>query len=138
MRITSIAAIVALTLLSAAHAQQSPEPTGEAIGHPPPLPGPPPLSEPESKTQIAPAASTPRASNPAPKGYTGAYEPAGTPPTPYSKGPTGEGSNTVGQDDPSTRSVRAVPCGVVAKETDGFTTCIGIPDQGAKRRSHPR
>ena len=37
-RMTSIAGIVALTLLSAAHAQQSPEPTGEAIGHPPRFP----------------------------------------------------------------------------------------------------
>ena len=116
MRIASIAGIVVLAMLSAAHAQQSSQPTGEAIGHPPPLPGPPPLSEPESKTQTAPAASTPRAGEPAPKGYTGAYQPAGTPPTPYSKDPSGAGSNTIGQEDVSERKVKAVPCGVAAKK----------------------
>ena len=138
MRIASIAGLVALAMLSAAHAQQSSQPTGEAIGHPPPLPGPPPLSEPESKTQTAPAASAPRASEPAPKGYTGAYQPAGTPPTPYSKNSSGAGSNTIGQEDDSTRKVKAVPCGVAAKETDGSTTCIGIPDQTSNRRSRAR
>ena len=103
----SVTALLAL-LSSAALAQQSPEttggrPSGDTIGHPPPLPGPPPISEPSSTTQPAPAASTPRASEPAPKGYTGAYAPAGTPPTPYSTGPlpkedSGPGRDVVGPD----------------------------------------
>src|SRR6266849_2636025 len=81
-----VAAVLCL-MASAAPTQQSPATTGDTIGHPPPLPGPPPLSEPSSTTQSKPAASTPRATEPAPKGYTGAYAPAGTPPTPYSTGP---------------------------------------------------
>jgi hypothetical protein len=32
-----------------------------------------------------------------------------------------------GPDGISTRTVKARPCGVAAHETDGFTTCIGIP-----------
>lgn len=72
----------------------------------------------------------------APKGYTGAYAPAGTPPTPYSTGPlpevdTGTGRVVV-EPDGSTRTVKAVPCSSAARETDGFTTCVGIPDTGAK------
>ena len=81
-----VAAVLCL-MASAAPAQQAPPTTGDTIGRPPPLPGPPPLSEPSSTTQSKPAASTPRAAEPAPKGYTGAYAPAGTPPTPYSTGP---------------------------------------------------
>ena len=130
-----VAAVLCL-MASAAPAQQSP---GDTIGHPPPLPGPPPLSEPSSTTQSTPAASTPRATEPAPKGYTGAYAPAGTPPTPYSTGPLpqadqGPGLNVIAADGVSTRTVKAVPCGVAARETDGSTTCVGIPDQRPGRR----
>jgi hypothetical protein len=72
-----------------------------------------------------------------PKGYTGAYAPAGTAPTPYSTGPlpqvdTGSGLDVVGSDG-STKTVKAVPCGTAARETDGTTTCVGIPDQNPKR-----
>ena len=135
--------MVALTLLSSAALAQPPEKSGDTIGHPPPLPGPPPISEPSSTTQPAPAASTPRASEPAPKGYTGAYAPAGTPPTPYSTGPLplsseGPGLNTVAPDGVSTRTVKAVPCGAAARETDGFTTCVGIPDQSPSPRMRRR
>ena len=139
----SVTALLAL-LSSAALAQQSPEttggrPSGDTIGHPPPLPGPPPLSQPSSTTQSAPAASTPRATEPASKGYTGAYAPAGTPPIPYSTGPLpqsvqGPGLNVIAADGVSTRTVKAVPCGVAARETDGSTTCVGIPDQSPRRR----
>ena len=143
MRLISFSVIVSLALLlSAALAQQSPGTTGDravgdTIGHPPPLPGPPPISEPSSTTQPAPAASTPRASEPAPKGYTGTYGPPG-PATPYSTGPlpeifTGTGLATVGPEG-STKIVKAVPCSTVAHETDGFTTCVGIPDKGAKAK----
>ncbi len=146
MRSIAFSAAILLALLcSAVRAQQSPATTGETIGHPPPLPGPPPISEPSSSTtQPAPAASAPRAGEPAPKGYTGANAPAGAPPTPYSTGPlplssTGPGLNVIGPDGVSTRTVKAVPCTVSARETDGFTTCVGIPDQGpSQNRSRRR
>jgi hypothetical protein len=68
------------------------------------------------------------------KGYTGAYAPAGTPPTPYSTGPLPQIDNgspglDVAAPDGSTKAVRAVPCGTAAHETDGFTTCVGIEKQ---------
>ncbi len=73
-----------------------------------------------------------------PKGYTGAYAPAGTPPAPYSTGPlpeidTGTGRVIV-EPDGSAKTVKAVPCGTAAHETDGFTTCVGIPDTGTKAK----
>ena len=72
-----------------------------------------------------------------PQGYTGAYGPPG-PATPYSKGPlpeidTGTG-RTIVEPDGSTKTVKAAPCGSVARETDGITTCIGIPDKSLKGR----
>jgi hypothetical protein len=90
-------------------------------------------------------ASTPKANEPAPKGYTGAYAPSSTPPTPYYNGPLplatgGPGLNVTDSDGVSTRTVKAVPCTVSARETDGFTTCVGIPDQTpvktTRRRRH--
>jgi hypothetical protein len=66
-----------------------------------------------------------------PKGYTGAYQPAGTPPTPFSTGPLPKEDSGAGRDvegpDGSTKTVKAVPCSTAAHETDGTTTCIGIP-----------
>jgi hypothetical protein len=121
VRIMIFPMVAALTVLaSAALSQQSPE-TGDTIGHPPPLPGPPPISEPSSTTQPAPAASTPRASEPAPKGYIGAHGPPG-PSKPYSTGPlpaidTGIGRDVIGPDG-STKTVKAVPCSPFARETD--------------------
>jgi hypothetical protein len=135
MRLICFVATVLLTLMSsAALAQQSPGATGDTIGHPPPLSGPPPVSEPSSPS--APAASTPKASEPAPKGYTGAYAPG--PPKPYSTGPlptldTGTGRVIV-ESDGTAKTVKAVPCGTAARETDGFTTCVGILDTGAKAK----
>ena len=69
-----------------------------------------------------------------PKGYTGAYAPAGTPPTAYSTGPLPQVDNgspglDVAGPDGSTKSVRPVPCSAAAHETDGSTTCIGIEKQ---------
>lgn len=40
---------------------------------------------------------------------------------------TDAGLDKVAADGVSTRTVPAVPCGKAARETDGFTTCIGIP-----------
>jgi hypothetical protein len=129
MRLVSFSAAILLALSSVAQAQQSPGTTGDTIGHPPPLPDP-------STPQAAPAASTAKPNEPA-KGYLGAYGPPG-PPTPYSTGPLpqytgGPGLNVAGPDG-DTRSVRAVPCTRSARETDGFTTCVGIPESSMKRR----
>jgi hypothetical protein len=138
MRGITLSTVAALSLLaSAAPAQQPPATTGDTIGHPPPIPGPPPISEPSSAAKPAPANSPPRASEPAAKGYTGAYAPAGTPPTPYSTGPLpqsdqGPGLNVVAPDGVSTRTVKAVPCSIAARETDGSTTCVGIPAKRAR------
>jgi hypothetical protein len=149
MRLAVLSVTISLALgCSVALAQQSPDaagdkPVGDTIGHPPPLPGPPPIPEPPAKTPPPPTASPPQASAPAPKGYTGAYAPAGTPPTPYSTGPLpqpseGPGLNKVAPDGVSTRTVKAVPCGTVARETDGTTTCVGIPDQASRNQSPGR
>ena len=138
MRGITLPMVAVLSLLtSAAPAQQHPAATGDTIGHPPPIPGPPPISEPSSTAKPAPANSPPRASEPAAKGYTGAYAPAGTPPTPYSTGPLpqsdqGPGLNVVAPDGVSTRTVKAVPCSTAARETDGSTTCVGIPAKRAR------
>jgi hypothetical protein len=46
------------------------------------------------------------------------------------------GLNKIGDDGVSTKTVEAVPCSQAARETDGTTTCIGIPDGSlrSKRR----
>ena len=111
--------MVALTLLSSAALAQPPETSGDTIGHPPPLASPPPIPEPSSTTQPAPAASTPRASTYGPSRSGDIF--------------TGTGLATVGPDG-STKIVEAVPCSTVAHETDGFTTCVGIPEKGAKAK----
>jgi hypothetical protein len=108
MRLISFSVTISLALLSSATLAQQQAPP----------PGPPPLTA------------------PVPQGYTGAYTPAGTPPTPYSTGPlppedTGTGLNIVTPDG-STKTVKAVPCTTASRETDGFTTCIGLPDSFRK------
>jgi hypothetical protein len=134
MRLISFAAAISLAIMPvAALAQQSPGTTGDTIGHPPPLPGPPPLQEP-SATQPGPANAKPAATQPTSKGYTGAYAPSNTPANPYSTGPLlqssgGPGLNVTDSDGVSTRTVKAVPCSASARETDGFTTCVGIPER---------
>jgi hypothetical protein len=141
MRSISFTVIISLALLSSvALAQQSPEttpnrPVGETIGHPPPLAGPPPIPEPSSTMPPAPASSMPLAKEPAPKGYTGGHAPAGTPPNTYSNVDSSRGLDRTAPDG-STKKVRAVPRGTAAHETDGFTTCVGIPDQNQKRHRH--
>lgn len=132
MRLISFATAISLALMPVTVlAQQSPPTTGDTIGHPPPLPGPPP-APPPSATQTAPADAKPAASQPDSKGYTGAY--SGSPAAPYSTGPLlqssgGPGLNVIASDGVSTRSVKAVPCSVSARETDGSTTCVGIPER---------
>jgi hypothetical protein len=65
-----------------------------------------------------------------PKGYTGAYGPDA--PNKAFEGPVpevypGAGRDEVGPDGISTKVVKAAPCSTTARETDGTTTCIGIP-----------
>jgi hypothetical protein len=70
-----------------------------------------------------------------PKGYTGAYTAPGDP-KPYSTGPLPQIDTTPGRDIPgpndTAKSVEAVPCSAAAQETDGTTTCIGIPGKNGK------
>ena len=47
----------------------------------------------------------------------------------------GPGLNVVAPDGVSTRRVKAVPCSTAARETDGSTTCVGIPAKRAKARN---
>jgi len=67
--------------------------------------------------------------------------PAGSPGSdvvPQPGGPLSPGTQTgrdvVASDGISTKTVKAVPCGTAARETDGSTTCIGIPDAPERRR----
>jgi hypothetical protein len=61
----------------------------------------------------------------APNGVKGVAEEAQFSPTGLAK---------PGPDGVSTVIVAARPCGVAAHETDGITTCIGIPGESVKRR----
>jgi hypothetical protein len=88
---------------------------------------------------IAVLASDAFAQTATPEGYTGAYQPAGTPPTtPYSTGPLPKEDSGPGRDvedpDGSTKTVKAVPCSTAAHGTDGTTTSIGTP--GPIRAGH--
>ena len=56
-----------------------------------------------------------------------------TPPGPLPQVDNGSPGLDVTAPDGSTKTVRAVPCGTAAHETDGFTTCVGIADQTQKR-----
>jgi hypothetical protein len=72
------------------------------------------------------ATGTPGAPPPAvsPPPIGGAAPLPGTPLLPN----TTTGLDKVGDDGVSTKTVKAVPCSTTARETDGFTTCVGIPD----------
>jgi hypothetical protein len=141
MRLISLPVTVLLVLSSAAtlaQQQQTPGALGDSIGHPPPLPGPPPVAGPPAMPENA--GPVPQASGPSAKGYTGAYAPASdNAPAPVFKGPlpeatTGPGLNKIAEDGVSTKTVKAIPCGASARETDGTTTCVGIADESARRR----
>jgi hypothetical protein len=47
---------------------------------------------------------------------------------------TQTGRDVVASDGVSTKTVKAVPCSTVARETDGSATCIGIPDAPERKR----
>jgi hypothetical protein len=74
----------------------------------------------------------------APKGYIGAYGPDAPNKAVGAAVPEvylGPGLDKAGPDGISTKVVRAVPCATAARETDGTTTCVGIPGPigGARR-----
>jgi hypothetical protein len=77
----------------------------------------------------------------APKGDPGTSVPApgalpAWQPTALPEIDTGPGLDKVAPVGVSTKTVKAVPCSTAARETDGTTTCIGIPEgsAGTKRR----
>lgn len=49
----------------------------------------------------------------------------------------GPGRDEVGPDGISTKVVKAAPCSAAARETDGSTTCIGIPGPVRGGRNFP-
>ena len=123
MRLMSVSVTFFLSLLSTtALAQQPPGLSPNTQNAPPPV--------------AAPPAATP--AQEASKGYIGAYGPPG-PSKPYWTGPlpgadTGPG-RTVVEPDGTVKTTKAVPCSTFARETDGSTTCIGIPEESkAKKR----
>jgi len=99
-----IAVFATLALLSSpALAQQTPAATGD------------PAAPPSAAT--------------APPSTVGVAPPVGSPLHPG----TTVGLDKVGDDGVSTKTVKAVPCSTAARETDGSTTCIGIPESGPGR-----
>ena len=107
MRTIALIAAVAVTMLPlAGFAQQGTVPSASTVGVAPSAPGP--------------------AGSPGPDVV------------PEPGGPLNPGSQTgrdvVASDGISTKTVKAVPCSTVARETDGTTTCIGIPDAPQRRR----
>ena len=112
-RIALVAAVAATMLPSAGFAQQ--------------LPGTVESSPPASTVGVAPPAT----GTAAPQLPTaGAAPEVGGPLLPGSQ----TGRDVVDSDGVSTKTVKAVPCSTVARETDGTTTCIGIPDTPARKR----
>ena len=143
MRLISFSVMIALVLLSSvALAQQSPEtttgsPVGDTIGHPPPLAGPPPV--PNRRQRRSRDQPHPRLwQKSPPRKVTREHM---RPPV-HRRLPTRQVScrrSNFGPGlarpapDGSTKTVKAVPCSTAAHETDGFTTCVGIPDQNPKK-----
>ncbi len=70
-----------------------------------------------------PALGPPALGGPGPAQPNGAAAP---PPTMLLPSTT-PGSGKVSDDEISRKAVKAAPCSTAARETDGFTTCIGIP-----------
>jgi hypothetical protein len=105
MRNMTIAAVLIL-LSSSALAQQTPSTTGSTTAAPP------------AATSASPGVP-----------ISGAAPEVGSPQNPG----TTVGRSRVAEDGVSTKTDKAVPCSTAARETDGFTTCIGIPEPGARR-----
>jgi hypothetical protein len=85
--------------------------------------------------QQTPVGSPPASSEPPSQVPTvGQAPPVGSPLLPG----TSTGLDKVGDDGVSTKTVRAVGCGTAARETDGTTTCVGIPEDGAIAKKNRR
>jgi len=83
-------------------------------------------------TTTGDAIASPPAASPPPSNVpitTGSAPVVGSPQNPG----TTVGLSRTADDGVSTDTVRAVPCTTSARETDGSTTCIGIPERGAGR-----
>jgi hypothetical protein len=69
---------------------------------------------------------------------TGALPPPSAGPTPQPGDPllpgTPTGRDVVASDGVSTKTIKAAPCTTAARETDGSTTCVGIPDAPRRKR----
>jgi hypothetical protein len=128
MRLMSVSVTFFLSLLSTTALAQQPPGLSPNTQNAPPLVAAPPVAEKPAATSAPEAA----------KGYIGAYGPPG-PSKPYWTGPlpeadTGPG-RTVVEPDGSVKTTKAVPCSTFARETDGTTTCIGLPEESkAKKR----
>ena len=59
---------------------------------------------------------------------------AAPPPTTGLLPSTTPGSDKVGADEISAKAVKAAPFSTAARDSDGFTTCIGIPDNHERSR----
>jgi hypothetical protein len=109
-------------LCSTAFAQTPASSTPPLLGSTPPPPGP---AMPPPTADTAPA---------------GVVLPGGNPVLLR----TDTGLNRVADDGVSTKTIPAVPCSPYAKETDGSTTCVGLPGptessvngNGARKRKH--
>jgi hypothetical protein len=107
MRKTALIAAIAFTMLPLAGlAQQAPGTIGTS---PPPEAAAPPSATGAPPRDVAPQAGSPLL----PGGETGL--------------------DKVASDGVSTKTVKAAPCGAAARETDGFTTCVGIPAEPARK-----
>jgi hypothetical protein len=85
--------------------------------------------------QQTPVGSPPTISEPPSQVPTvGQAPPVGSPLLPG----TSTGLDKVGDDGVSTKTVRAVGCGTAARETDGTTTCVGIPEDGTIAKKNRR
>ena len=124
--------LVAALLAPAAFAQTE-TPKGFTDTYTPVSPG---TYTPATTDTYAPA--TTDTNRPATSG-TGGSATSGTPSALPFGGPlpevnTGPGLNIVGPDGVSTKTVKAVPCGLAARETDGTTTCVGTSEGGKARK----
>ena len=78
-----------------------------------------------------PALGPPTVSGPGPAQLNGAPPPPATGLLPS----TTPGSEQVADDGISKKAVKPAPCSTAARETDGFTTCIGIRDPNERSRN---
>lgn len=86
--------------------------------------------------QQAPAGSPPAVTLPPPPSSTPSAPGGDISPKPGSPLFPGKqtGFDVVDSDGISTKTIKAIPCAKFARETDGFTTCVGIPEAPVRKR----